>query len=154
MSPDRLSAGQSADGLVHHRLKNGRRQILLCGPVVNQGLDIGFGEHAASGGNGIKGAVILRVLVKSRGVRLQKSGHLVDKRTRSARTDAVHTLFHVAAFKINNLGVLPAKLNGNVCFRRKLFQGGGHGYDLLYKRHFQVVGEGKPPGTGNHGVEP
>ncbi len=63
MAPDRLSAGKSADGLVDHGLEDGRRQILLCGSVVNQGLDVGFGEHAASGGNGVKGTVILRIFV-------------------------------------------------------------------------------------------
>ena len=49
MAPDGFAAGQSADGLVDDRLENGGGQILSGGPVIDQGLDIGFGKYAAAG---------------------------------------------------------------------------------------------------------
>ena len=40
MSPDRFSAGQTADGLIDNRLENGSRKIFFCCSLVDQGLDI------------------------------------------------------------------------------------------------------------------
>ena len=37
MSPDGLSAGQAADGLIDHCLKNGGGKVFLCGAVVIRG---------------------------------------------------------------------------------------------------------------------
>ncbi len=51
VSPDGFSAGQAADGLVYHSLENGGREVFLCSSLVDQGLDVGFGEHTAAGGN-------------------------------------------------------------------------------------------------------
>ena len=79
IAPDRLSAGETADGLVDHGLKNGSRQVLSGSPVIDQGLDVGFGEHAAPGGNGIYHLIIFSVFVKAGGIRLQQRRHLVDK---------------------------------------------------------------------------
>ena len=53
MPPDRLPAGQSADGLIHHRLENRCRKVFLGSPFVNERLDVGLGKYTASGGYGI-----------------------------------------------------------------------------------------------------
>ena len=53
MAPDRLAAGQTADGLVDYCLEDGGGQVFLGGALVDQGLDVGFGEHAAAGGDGV-----------------------------------------------------------------------------------------------------
>ena len=63
ISPDGLAAGQAGDGLVHHGLEDGGGQILLCGPLVDQGLDVRLGEHAAAGGDGVEGLVVFGVFV-------------------------------------------------------------------------------------------
>ncbi len=48
MSTDRLAAGKTADGLVDNRLKDGGGKIFFRGALIDEGLDIGFGEHAAA----------------------------------------------------------------------------------------------------------
>jgi len=70
VSADGLSAGQAADGLVHHCLENGGGQIFSGGALVNQGLDIGLGKYAAAGGDGVDGLVIGRVFIEAGGVGL------------------------------------------------------------------------------------
>ena len=42
------AAGQPADGLLHHRLKNGGRDIFTRDAAVEQWHNIRFGEHAAA----------------------------------------------------------------------------------------------------------
>ena len=54
MTPDRLAAGQTADGLVDHSLENRGRQIFLRGTFVDQRLDIRFCEYAAAGCDGVR----------------------------------------------------------------------------------------------------
>ncbi len=92
VSPDRLAAGKTADGLIYHSLKNGGRQVFFCGPFVDQRLDIGFSEDAAPCRDGVQGMVIFRIFVEARRIRLQQGGHLVDERTGTAGTDPVHAL--------------------------------------------------------------
>ena len=52
-APNGLAAGKAGDGLVHHRLKDGGGQIGGGSALVDEGLNVGFGKHAAPGGDGI-----------------------------------------------------------------------------------------------------
>ena len=115
MAADRFAAGQTADGLVDNCLENRSRQIFLGGTFVDQRLDIGFCKYAAAGGNRIDCLVIFGIFIQTGSVCLKQGSHLVNKRTGTAGTDAVHTLFDIAAFKINDLGILAAKLDGYIC---------------------------------------
>ena len=45
-------------------------------------------------------------------------------------------------FKINNLGILAAQLDGHICLRRDLLKGGGNSDNLLDKGNLQMVGKG------------
>ncbi len=54
-------------------------------------------------------------------IALPFSCHLVDKRSGTTGTDTVHTLFDVAALKVNDLGVLTAELDGNIGLRSECF---------------------------------
>ncbi len=65
VSPDGLSAGKAADGLVYHCLEDGGGQVFLGGPFVDQGLDIRFCKYAAAGGDGIDCLVVFCVFVQS-----------------------------------------------------------------------------------------
>ncbi len=56
--------GQTGDGLVHHRLEDGRRHILLPAALVQDGLDVALGEHAAAAGDGVDLFVLQRQLVQ------------------------------------------------------------------------------------------
>ena len=150
MAPDGLAAGQTADGLVDYCLEDGGGQVFLGRAFIDQGLDIGFGEHAAAGGDGVERLVVFGILVKTRGVRLEKGSHLVDEGTGTAGAYAVHPLFHIAAFKVDDLGVLAAKLDGHVSLRGVILQGGGYGDYFLNKRNAQMLGQGQSSGTGDH----
>ena len=153
MAADRLTAGQTADGLVDHCLENGRRQILLGRTVVDQGLNIRLGKYAAAGRDGIKRLVILRVFVQSGRIGLQKRSHLIDEGAGSSGTDAVHPLLHISIFKIDDLRILTAELDRHIRFRRQLLQGGGYGNHLLHEGYAQMVRKGQTAGTCDHGMQ-
>ena len=147
--PNRLATGQPADGLVDDGLENGGGQVLPGGPVINQGLYVGFGKDAAARGDGVEGVIIFGIPVKARSVRLEQGSHLVDKGARAPGADPVHPLFHVSALEINNLGILAAKFDGDVGLRRIRLQGARHGDDFLHEGHVQVVCQGKPARAGD-----
>ena len=149
VAADRLSAGKSADGLVDHCLEDRSRQVLFGGALVDQGLDVGLGKNAAAGGNCIKRSIILGVFVEAGGVCLQQGRHLIDERTRSAGTDAVHALLHISVLKVDDLGVFASQLDGYICLGRDLLEGSGDRHDLLHKRHAEVVGQGQTAGSGD-----
>ena len=152
MAADRFTAGQAADGLVYDRLENGGGKVFFCRALVDQGLDIGLCENAAAGGNGVKSFIIFRVFIQAGGIRLKKGSHLVDKGTRTAGTDTVHTLLHISSFKVDDLRVLTAELDGYVRLGSAMLQGCGYGNYLLNKRNPEVFGQGQSAGTGDHGM--
>ncbi len=121
MSPDRFTAGKSADRLINDRLKNGCGQIFFGSALIDQGLNIRFCKNAAACRYRVKRTVIFSVFVKTRSVCLDQGSHLVDKGACTAGTDPVHTLFHISAFEINNLGVFTAKFNSHVRLRSQFF---------------------------------
>ena len=155
LPPDGLAAGQAGDGLVDHRLEDRGRQVGLGGPFVDEGLDVGLGENAAAGGDGID---LLRVPgggVEALGIGLQKRGHLVDEGPGPPGTDAVHALFQPAG-EIDDLGVLAPQLDGGVGIGGHRLQSGGHGHHLLDKGdaqglaqiHAAGAGDGRTQGAG------
>ena len=121
VSADRFTAGKTRNGLVDNCLENGSGKILFCCTVVDERLDIGFCEYTAACCDRINRLVMLRVFVESGCIGLQKRSHLVDERTGAAGADTVHTLLHIAAFKIDDLGILTAELDGNVGLRSECF---------------------------------
>ena len=147
-APDGLAAGKAGNGLIHHRLENGNRQIGLGGALVDERLDVGFGEHAAPGGDGIHPLIMLRRLIQAGGVGLQKRGHLVDEGAGAAGANAVHP-FLQAALEINDLGILAAQLDGHVRLRGCGFQGSGHRHHLLDKADIQGFPQIDGSGTGD-----
>ena len=150
MTADRFSAGQSGDGLIDNSLKDRDRQIFLCRPFIDQRLDIGFREHTAACGNGIDSLIVLRVLVHACGIGLKKRSHLINKRSGSPGTDAVHPLLDIAVFKIDDFCVLAAELNGNICLRSLELQGGGDGNDLLDKGYADILRKRETAASGDY----
>ncbi len=90
------------------------------------------------------------IRVKPGSVCLQEGSHLVYERTSAAGTDAVHTLFYVPTFKVNNFGILATQFNSDVCLGGIVLQCGGDGNYLLHKRDAQMFGQGEPAGTSYH----
>ena len=62
---DRLAAGQTADGLVDHRLENGCGQIFPCSSFIDERLDIGFCENAAAGRDRVDHLIIFGIFVQT-----------------------------------------------------------------------------------------
>ena len=153
MSADGFTAGKTGDGLVHHCLENGSGKVFLGSTVIDQGLDICLGKYAAAGCDWVKCLVILRVFVQSGGVCLKQGCHLVDEGTGTACADSVHTLFNIAAFEVDDLGILAAKLDGYVSLGCNLLKGSGDCDNLLDKRNPKVIGKGKSAGTCDHRME-
>ena len=52
-------------------------------------------------------------------------------------------MLHAAAFKIDDLGVLAAKLDGYICLRRIVLQRCGHSDNFLDERHVKVFCQGQ-----------
>ena len=123
MAADRFTAGKAADRLVDHRLENGGGQIFSGSTLVDQRLDIRLGKNAAAGGDRVDGLVIFGVFIQTGRIRLDEGRHLVDKGTGTAGADTVHTLLDISALKIDDLGVLAAELDGNVCLGRIVLSG-------------------------------
>ena len=139
MSPDRLSTGKTTDSLVYHCLEDGRCQVFLGSAVIDQRLDVRLGKYTASCSNGVKCLIVLRIFVQTRCVCLKERSHLVDKRACASCTDAVHTLFNISAFKINNLGILTAKFDGYIGLRSIILQSSRDCNNLLDKRNTKIL---------------
>ena len=147
MTADRLAAGKTGNGLVYNCLENGSGKILLGGTIVDQRLDVSLGKYTAAGCDGVKRFVILRVFVQPGSISLKQGCHLIDERTGTSCADTIHTLLNIAAFEVDDLGILTAKLDGNISLGRNLLKRSGYRNYLLYKRNAKVVGEGKSAGA-------
>ncbi len=154
MPADGLALCKTGDGLNDHSLENRGGQILLARAVVDERLNVGLGEHAAAGSDGIKGLIIAGIVVEPCCIGLQKGCHLIDEGAGAAGTGAVHALLDVAVFKINDLGILAAQLDGHIGFRCHGLNGSSFGDDLLYKRNAEIIGKGKTAGAGDDGMNP
>ena len=139
---------QARDGLVHHRLIDAGGNILGLGALVNQGLNIALGKHAAAGSDGVRLFRLLRGGIHLVGAHLQKRGHLIDERAGTAGTGSVHPDLHAVGQK-EDLGVLAAQLDDDV--RPRSQPAGSHtgGEHLLNKRHAHTVGHAHARRTGN-----
>ena len=152
MAADGFSAGKAADSLVYHCLKNRRRQVFLCRALIDQRLNVRFCKYTAAGRDGVKGMIVFGILVQAGSVRLKKRSHLVNEGACTAGADAVHTLFHIAALKINDFRVLAAQLNSHIGLGRCFFKGCRYGHNLLDEGHFQVPCQSQAAGTGDSRV--
>ncbi len=94
------------------------------------------------------------IFIESGGICLQKRSHLINEGSGSAGAGAVHALFYIAVFKINDLGIFAAQLNGNVGQRRNGFNGRGLCNDLLNEGNLQIVGQRQSAGAGDDRVNP
>ena len=85
--------------------------------------------------------------VETRGIGLQQSGHLVDKRAGAAGADAVHALFE-PAFEVDDLGILAAEFDGDIHLRRDALERLRDGDDLLHKGDAERLGKVDRAGAG------
>ena len=150
VAADRPAAGKAGDGLVDHGLKDGGGKIGRRGALVDERLNIGFGEDAAAGRDGIDPGGLFGGAVEPLRVGLEQGGHLVDEGPGAAGTDAVHALLRRAG-EVDDLGVLTAELDGDIRLGKACTQRRGHGDDLLHEGDFQRPGEAQRAGAGDPG---
>ena len=148
-----LSAlGQAGDGLVHHCLEDGCGHVLFPATLVQDGLDVALGEHAAPAGDGVDLLVLQGQLVQLVAGDVHQCGHLVDKGAGAAGTAAVHPLLQRAAEE-DDLGVLTAQLDHRVGARNKGVHSGGGGVHLLDKVHAAGLGDAQARRAGDHHLD-
>ena len=140
--------GQAGHRLVHHGLENGGRHVLLPSALVEDGLDVALGEHAAAGGDGVDLLVLQAQRVQLVHAYVHQGGHLVDERPGAAGAGAVHPLLQRAAEK-DDLGILAAQLDDGVGARYVLVDSSGGGVHLLHKVDARRLGHAQTGGTGN-----
>ena len=144
---------QTGNGLVGNRRKNAGGYVAFSGALIQKGLHIGFGKHTAPGSNGIDLFMLFGHLVHFIGRHVQQRGHLVNKRTGTACTGAVHTDFQSAGEE-QNFRVLATQLNDGIRIGNALFQSQTSGVHFLNKGKPAAFGNTHTgaSGHGNHGV--
>ena len=131
---------QAGNGLVDHCLIDAGRDIFRPGTLVDEGLDVALGKHAAAGSDGISTLCLLGCFVHLIGAHFQQSCHLIDERTRAAGTAAVHP--HLGAVgQEQDLRILAAQLDHAVRPGDKPLDSHTGGEDLLHKGHLAAVGQ-------------
>ena len=113
VSLDGPPLGQAGDGLVHHRLVNALGNVGRLGPLVDEGLDVALGKHAAAGGDGVGLFRCLGGFVHLLRAHFQQRGHLVDEGPGAAGAGAVHPDLQ-AVGQEQDLSVLAAQLNDDI----------------------------------------
>ena len=134
LARDGPTLSQARDGLVHHCLEDGRGHVFLPPALVQDGLDVRLGKHAAPGGNGID-----LLIPGGQGVQIvdghvHQGCHLVDKGSGASGAGPVHPFLQRAAEE-DDLGVLAPQLHHGVCAGQVPVHGLGCGEDLLDKVH-------------------
>ena len=131
--------GQSADGLLGHRVEGGQGDVRPVRPLDQQGLDVRLGEDAAASGDVVDVGAPCRQGLELVRLHVEQGGDLVQKRAGAAGAAAVHP--HVGGHKTaqglvvvekDHLGVLPAQLHGSAGLGIQRLHGGGVGHHLLY----------------------
>ena len=140
--------GEPGHGLVHHGLKDRGGHVLLPPALVEDGLNVAFGEYAAAGGDGVDFLVLEREAVQLVDGDVHQGGHLVDESAGAAGAGAVHTLLQRTAEK-DDLGVFATQLDDGVGARYVGVDGGRSGVDLLHKVDAGGLGHAQSGGPGD-----
>ena len=149
---DAAALSQAGDGLIHHRLIDAGRHVGLDRALIEQGLHVAFGEHAAAGGHGIEAGSLKARLIHLVHGHVQQHGHLVDEGAGAAGAGAVHALIRAAAEK-DDLGVLAAQLDGHVGLGPQPRHRPARGVDLLHEGQARPFGQAQSRGTGQSEAE-
>ena len=139
---------QTGNGLVDDRLVDAGGDVLGAGTLIDKGLHIALGEHAAAGSDGVGALSLFGGFVHLVSAHLQQGGHLVDERTGAAGAAAVHADFG-AVGQEQDLRVLTAQLDDAVrCGNEPLDRHAG-GEHLLHEGHTAAVCQAHARRAGN-----
>ena len=123
---------QIPNGLVHHRLQHGKRNIRLFRTIIHERLDIRLGKHAAAGCDGINLLSLFRQCIQPRRIRREQRCHMIDEGARSACADTVHALLRRIP-EIRDLCILAAQFHHGIRPRNHLLHRRRACNDLLHK---------------------
>ena len=137
---DGAALGQARNGLVDDGLIDGGRDVARLRTLVDEGLDVAFGKHAAAAGDGVGAGRALGGLVHLVGTHLQQGSHLVNERAGAAGTAAVHADLG-AVGQEQDFCVLAAQLNDAVGAGGQAVGCHAGGENLLHKGHLTAVGQ-------------
>ena len=148
LSLDRTALRQSGDGLVDHRRKDRGGKVAVQGTLIQKRLDVRFGEHPASGCNGVKPGGVGGLLVHLAGGAAKQGCHLIDEGAGASRAGAVHPHLQTVGQE-KNLGVLASKLDGGVDAGHPVGQCDAGCEYLLHEGNAAALGHPHPGGTGD-----
>ena len=148
VAADRTAARKARDGLRHNRLEDRGRDILFAGALVQKRLHVGFGEHATAACNGVDRRMVLRKLVQTARIGIEKRRHLIDERAGSARACSVHALLD-ALIEVDDLCIFAAEFDGHVCFRDEDLYRRLTGDDLLHELDVEPLSQEQTARTGD-----
>ena len=145
------SVRKGGNGLHGDGMKNGCRDIGLADVSCNQVLDVGFGEYAATRGNGVNfGSGLHGQLSHLVDRASQQGSHLVDESPGSAGTVAAHS--HVgqrALAEKDHLGIFTANIDQGLDLGVDCSDQVGSRYDLLFEGEQETFGDPHPGRTGH-----
>ena len=127
--------------------------FLHFGTLVDEGLDVAFGKHAAAAGDGVGAGRALGGLVHLVGTHLQQGSHLVNERAGAAGTAAVHADLG-AVGQEQDFCVLAAQLNDAVGAGGQAVGCHAGGENLLHKGHLTAVGQAHAGRAGDGQIDP
>ena len=139
---------QAGHRLIHHGLEDGCGYVLFAAALVQDGLDVALGEHAAPGGNGVDLLMLQAQFVQLVHRDVHQGGHLVDEGAGAAGAGAVHPLLQGAAEE-DDLGVLAAQLDDGVGVGDVSVDGGGGGVHLLHEVQLRGLSHAQSGGAGD-----
>ena len=147
-SLDFPTLGKAGHRLVDHGVQNAQGDVIFLGPLIQQGLNVGFREHAAAGSDAVGALAGFRDLIELVRGNVQKGGHLVDEGPGAAGAGAVHAHLHRAG-KEQDLRVLASQLDHHVRLRQIGLYGGAGGVNLLHEGNVQILRQPHTGGAGN-----
>ena len=130
-------------------MKDGSRQVRLGCTFVDQRLYICFGKDAAARGDIVDSIVVTGILIDPVGIGFKKRSHLIDERSCTACADTVHALFDIAVLEIDDLGILAAEFDRDICCRLVFLQRSGDSDHFLNERDIHRSGQSQSAGTGD-----
>ena len=139
ISSDRTPLCEVPDGLIHNCLKHGERNICLLRTIVHKRLNIRLGEYAAARSDRIDTLPLLCKRIETDRIRREKRCHMINERSCTACTDAVHALLRRIA-EICDLCILAAEFYGRRCLRYETAYRRSAGNDFLDKGQADALG--------------
>ena len=143
---------ESRNRLVNDRLINAGSQVFFARALVQQGLDVGFSEHAAAGSDRIQAFMLLAECIQLFDRYRKERRHLIDKSSCAAGTRAVHALIHAAAEEYH-LRIFAPEFDDHIRIRFERLDDFTCCKYFLHKRQVSRARQSQSGGTGKRRIK-